>query len=448
MRTHPAPTAQQQDNSKSPPRKSLPNVPIHVLTSLSVVMGATNASQEERDLHVHALASYFASSVSYDSKLARLRTLMTLITPEDASWQLGDSVLKDTLRFLTDRNFDWPYPEHSAQVVLLELRAMCLHENERRSLIVKGGEVAAECIVGAARLVEHGLASSVPLIHGGLDLAGGQLKNLLTPEKEPLLTPRDLVVTRTYTEAAKRATNGVRETARWTAHSIRDASTDSIHWIAQRFDQEQLGETLIPNEGHRNVLVAAGTVGIASLGAAAIVGEAVFETTKAVYQKSASVTADVVRYKYGESAGQIVEDASHTTGNILRTLAHVAMLETTVLAKAVGKNVCKIQAQRSQEGDESLVENNSLGKVVSPESYQCPVTTTFVEQMNEVKTSAEKSTTGNGSPNALGAIRSEPALPTTVTPPQARFAERLLHSFDSSELEDIELNVTQHNDGT
>jgi hypothetical protein len=124
------------------------------------------------------------------------------------------------------------------------------------------------------------------------------------------------------------------------------------------------------------------------------------------------------------------------------------MLETTVLAKAVGENVCKVQAQRSQEGDESLVGNNSLIDVVSPESYRYPMMTTFVAEMDGIKTSAEESTTGNGSPNALEAICSESALPSTATPPQALFVERLVHSFDSSELEDIELNATQHNNGT
>jgi hypothetical protein len=411
------------------------------------VLGTTKASQDEHDQHVHALASYFASSVSYDSKLARLRTLMTLVTPHDASWQLEDSVLKDTLRFLTDRNFDWPHPEHSAHVILLELRAMCLYEKEGQSLVVQGGDVAAGCIVGAARLVEHGLAASVPLIHCGLDLAGNQVKKLVTPEQEPPFSPRAHVVTKTYTDAAKRATNGVRETARWTAHSLRDASTDSIHRIAQLLDQEGLGEKLVPNEGHRNMLVAAGTVGIASLGAAAIVGEAVFETTKAVAQKSALVAADVVRHKYGESAGRVVEDASHTTGNILRTVAHVAMLETTVLAKAVGKNACKVQARRSQESDEAR--NSSLhAAAVSPESYRYPAMTKCVARGDGVIACTQQWTAGKRWLKALKATTcSESASRAAATRRDKLFVKRIdHHSFDPTELEDVELNTTQHSD--
>ena len=314
----------------------------YVRTSLRDLLESTN-NQEERDQYLLALASFFASSASQDAKLARLRILMTLVTPKEASWQLDNVVIKATLHFLTRRMFVWMYPEHSARVLLWELRAMCLWEIERRSFIVRGSEVTAGCIFGAARLVEYGLASSVPLIHGGLDFAGTQVKTLLTPQ-QPLMNTRDQVVTRTYTDAAKRATDGVRQTVRWTAFSLRDASIESIHNMARKFEQGQLGERLVPDQGHRELLLAAGKVGLATLGAAAIVGEATFDTTRAVAQKVSFVTADVVRYKYGENAGRMVEDASHTTGNILRTAAHIAYFEASVLAKAVAKN-----AGRGQE---------------------------------------------------------------------------------------------------
>jgi hypothetical protein len=212
-------------------------------------------------------------------------------------------------------------------------------------------------------------------------------------------------------------------------------------------DQEGLGEKLVPNEGHRNMLVAAGTVGIASLGAAAIVGEAVFETTKAVAQKSALVAADVVRHKYGESAGRVVEDASHTTGNILRTVAHVAMLETTVLAKAVGKNACKVQARRSQESDESG--NSSLhAAAVSPESYRYPAMTKCVARGDGVIACTQQWTTGKRSLKALKATTcSEPASRAAATRRDKLFVKRIdHHSFDPTELEDVELNTTQHSD--
>jgi hypothetical protein len=151
---------------------------------------------------------------------------------------------------------------------------------------------------------------------------------------------------------AKRATGGLLVTIKFAASSIRDASTDRIHHLAQRMEQEQWGQRIILHEGSRNVLVAVGTVGIASLGAAAIVGEAVVATTASVALKAAEVTASVVRYKYGEHAGQVVEDASQTTGNILRTTSALALLELSVLSKSVAKNTIKVQATRIHEGEE------------------------------------------------------------------------------------------------
>lgn len=330
---------------------------------MSIVLGRTKASLDERDEQIQSIASFFASSISQTAKLKRLRILVALVTPEEASWQLRESILRDTLRFITCRTFDWPYAEHTAHVLLLELRAMCLYEMERQSLIIQSSQVVAGCIFGAARLVEAGLTCSVPIIHLSLDLAGNQAKRYMIPATIPStpLNTRNQIVTRTYTNVAKRATGGLLVTTKWAVSSIRDASTDRIHYLAHRMDQEQWGQRLIPHEGHRNVLVAVGTVGIASLAAVAIVGEAVVSTTASVAIKSAEVTASVVRYKYGEHAGQIVEDASQTTGNIVETTAAFALLELSVLTRSVAKNTIKVQATRIHEGEEeeSTIDNDN-----------------------------------------------------------------------------------------
>lgn len=320
---------------------------------MSIIFERTKATLDERDEHVRAMACFFASSVSERAKLKRLRLLVRLVTPEEASWQLCDSILRDTLRFLTDRQFDWPHAQqHTAHVLLLELRAICLYEMEQTSLIIKNCQVAAGCIYGAARLMEYGLSFTVPVIHLGIDLMGNQVKHYMTPAPLHYKDSTRGILIQTYTNVAKRATANMRETARLTAHTIRDTSTDKIHDLARRMEAQQWFPRIISHETSRNVLVAVGTVGIASLGAAAIVGEAVVKTTASVVGKSIEVTASVVRYKYGEYAGRVVEDASHATGNVLQTVAHVTMLETTVLAKAVAKNTVKVQARRIQQDEE------------------------------------------------------------------------------------------------
>ena len=154
------------------------------------------------------------------------------------------------------------------------------------------------------------------------------------------------MVALTYTEAASRVTFGIHQGAKVTVHSIRDASTNSIEWMAHQFQQNQLGERLVQNENHRHVFVAAGNVGMASMGAVAIVGEALWDATRQVAHKTSYVAADVVRYKYGEGTGRLVEHASDTTGNVVRTAAHVTMLEASMLAKVVAKNSSKVQVRR------------------------------------------------------------------------------------------------------
>jgi hypothetical protein len=126
---------------------------------------------------------------------------------------------------------------------------------------------------------------------------------------------------------------------------------------AKRFDHEKLGQKLIPDQDHRDVLAAAGKVGIASLGASMVVGEAIYDTTKAIAQKTASVTADVVRHKYGDAAGQIIQDTSDTTGNILDAVARVTLLEARVFSKSIMKSTGKQQFDRNHQEEEGEGEN-------------------------------------------------------------------------------------------
>jgi len=66
---------------------------------------------------------------------------------------------------------------------------------------------------------------------------------------------------------------------------------------------------------HRKILTAAGQIG-----AARVVRKVIFDALSSIAQKTASVTANVVRHKYGNSAGQVIKDIGDTTGNILSTV--------------------------------------------------------------------------------------------------------------------------------
>jgi hypothetical protein len=338
-----------------------------VLLSVAHLSSITRIDYNTRDEHVGSLARFFASSsVSFSTKLGCLRTLMVLVSPIDAAWQLEEDCLKETLGFLVDRRQDWTFPQHSESMLLCELRAKCLRHQEvclrQVQHVVQGSDLAAAYIADAATLVEQGLQWSVPFIHVGLEAAGDTIKSVMTPSQE---SPPQTKVVATCASAARRASDSVRETAMWTAIGIRDASASGIQMAAKTM--EPLGAKLIPDNDHRQVLQGVGKVGVATVGAVAIVGEAVFETTKSVAQKTAAVTADVVRYKYGESAGNIVQDASATTGNVIRTLTHVAMLEGTIMTKAVAKHASReqLRPRHEEKKDEHAPDDDPLLKLDS-----------------------------------------------------------------------------------
>ena len=257
---------------------------------------------------------------------------------------------------MMDRTHDWTFPEHTEALLLWELRAKCLwfldlsEKDNRMDVdgVIKGSEVAAAHIAGAAKWVERHLKCSVPVIHIGLETAGGQLKGMITPTAAEF---ENATAVANYTSVAKVATTGVREKAEQAAHGIRDISVFGIHLVANKFEEKQIGRTLVPDQNHRNVLVAAGRIGIATFGAVAVVGEAVLETTNSITRKTVSVTADVVSYKYGDQVGQIVQDGCDTTGNILTTITKFAMLEGRVLTKAVVKNAGKLQFRKQYDND-------------------------------------------------------------------------------------------------
>jgi hypothetical protein len=328
-------------------------VPNHVLRSIAL-LSTDSLLDHVRDDCVECAALYLISiNHSYHSKLGCIRTLMILTSPKEALWQIEEGCLKETLNFLVDRAHDWAFPEHTEALLLWELRAICLwfldlSEKVNRldvDDVIKGSEVAAANIAGAAKWVEQGLKCSVPVIHIGLETAGDQLKGMITPTTGF----ENAATVANYTSAAKVATTGVREKAQKAADGIRDISVLGIHVAAKKFEEKQIGRTLVPDQNHRNVLVAAGRIVIATFGAAAVVGEAVFETTDSITRKTISVTADVVSYKYGDQVGQIVQDGCDTTGNILTTITKFAMLEGRVLTKAIAKNAGKVQFRKQYD---------------------------------------------------------------------------------------------------
>jgi hypothetical protein len=301
---------------------------------------------------------------------------MTLRSPIEAGWQLEETVLGNTVLFVTDRSYDWEYLDHSDQVLLWELRAICLNEQERilseqLGRIQRRGEFTAASISAGARFVEAGLLHSTNMVTSGIGETGGLLTSVLKPniyhigsnttlskDDEPMNSKSSGMNTLEVTGAAKRVTDDARVTTKGLVMELRRVSSQGLHTAATKFQEGNMGEKLVPHAEHRMVLKAVGEVGMASLGAAAIVGEAVYNSTSAVVKKTADITVDVVQHKFGQSAGQVVRDTSDTAGNVLRTIATVAAFKGRVLTNSIAKDVGKNHVQKEYEKGSSLLDKS------------------------------------------------------------------------------------------
>lgn len=327
------------------------------LAYLSLPRGTVNSGSLDYSEAIHAVGSFLANEDSNSvSRFASLRLLLTMQNSDGAAWQLRESIIKDTLRFICQREFVWEYTSsHSNEVLLWELRAICLNEQRkmrhqeeklsRRLEVIRGaGDTVASYITGGAKLIKKGLDYSADAATGGIDTTGCYVKEILDPDEQSLVDPRSGLVSLTYSGTACRATKNVRETVQRMAAGIRDTSNRSIERITQNAAEEEstgLTEKLVPHPETRTALTAAGQVGLAAIGAAATVSDAVRHSSRAVVSKTADVTADVVEHKYGSSAGQIVRDANETTGNLFIAMASVGVFGGKGVGKLWPKNTWK-----------------------------------------------------------------------------------------------------------
>ena len=294
--------------------------------------------------HISNVASFLSLERSApDLRIPAVRTLMACRSPSEAAWQLTDAAIHSTLSFLTNPRFEWEDAEqHSERVLIWELRAMCLRQIERVKQrverVASSGEMAASFISCSAALVESGMTRSVPAVSRHIENIGTHVKGSITPSAYPLIMSRNAVVAMTYSDAAKRASESAKERTRQAVQSIRHVSSRGLNIVASKLE-DRFGENLAPES--REVLRTAGKIGLATLGAAAVIGETVVESSRVIVHKTTSVTADVVQHKYGTTAGQVVQDVGETVGNILRTLGHVACLEGSSAMKSMAQNAGK-----------------------------------------------------------------------------------------------------------
>ena len=322
--------------------------------------------------NISAVASYLSVGRAKKSlKAALLRTIIICLSPIEAQWQVLDSVIDATLDFVTQKSIrEWEYMDHTETVLIWELRAMSLRllhcRQERVIRLAKSAETASVVISAGAKLIEEGVSRSGNALSGHIENAGLQVKGYIPSNNQPILVDRDAVVAITLADSLKRVSKGAKESTKVAIETFRHGTVRGVRVIATKFEQGGTGDSL-PTECCE-ALRAAGKVGVATIGAAAIVGEALLETSRALIETTASVTADVVHHRYGSSAGKVASDAGETAINIVCTLGNVAVVSggATALATTVVKENAKIHAaSEAEKGMEALMMMEGKAKTFS-----------------------------------------------------------------------------------
>ena len=220
------------------------------------------------------------------------------------------------------------------------------NKNMRRqkSMVLQRSEFIASKIGECANLVSVALEGKVvPTVTNGIDQAGDLVKKNIPPAQEPIIDSRTVAVTLTCTDVMRRSTHGIRSGTQIVSTRVRSGATtvakivgDCIAEEANSPDKEETKE----QTEKREMLAAAGALSMATVGAVALVGESVLESGKAVIKKTTNVTADLVRHRHGDDAGQIVSDVFESTGNVLSITR--TSFQATHISKAATKNIAKM----------------------------------------------------------------------------------------------------------
>ena len=241
--------------------------------------------------------------------------------------------------------------------LLWQLRAVCRflqdQRRQRDARVLQTAATAARGLTLAAQGVRSGLLWTAGALSAGLEATGDCAVRHSAPDAWWDDDPKGAVRAVTYSGAARRATAHTCLAAAATVQHLRDAATRQIRdWsAASNNSPHQYSWPRHPDQ--RVALQAAGHLALATLGAAALVGEGVVEGTSTVTQSATRAVAAVVEHRGGATAGRVIQDVGETVDNVWKTAAHVTLLSSSgravAVAKVVAKNTGKVHVEEQQE---------------------------------------------------------------------------------------------------
>ena len=280
-------------------------------------------------------------------EIIRLLTALLYLTSDE-------DVLELFLCLVFDLTIDMLHEADEGDDMMMENRAATAETavdgdankimRRQKSMVLQRSEFIASKIGECANLVSFALEGKVvPTVTNGIDQAGNLVMKNIPPAQEPIIDSRTAAVTLTCTDVMRRSTHGIRSGTQIVSTRVRSGATtvakivgDCIAEEANSPDKEETKE----QAEKRELLAAAGALSMATVGAVALVGESVLETGRAVVKKTSHVTADIVRHRHGDDAGQIVSDVFESTGNVLSITR--TSFQATHISKAATKNIAKM----------------------------------------------------------------------------------------------------------
>lgn len=207
------------------------------------------------------------------------------------------------------------------------------------------GDVLSDGVFSSATMVKTGLKEYlVPFVNTGIEKIG---ETIITNSESRTKYPKTEEELKRVEESialsrdAVEFSGSVKETVRTVTTGIREFSVSKINDAKKVWNEHEVGKQIIPDDDMRQVAASMGKVGVATLGAAGLLIEAVMESARDIGKTTVKVASDVTTHKHGEEVGEVVNNVGIATGNVLRTVTHVA----SARIEAVARNTAKVNME-------------------------------------------------------------------------------------------------------
>mmetsp|Transcript_26945 Transcript_26945/g.63285 ORF Transcript_26945/g.63285 Transcript_26945/m.63285 type:complete len:493 (-) Transcript_26945:168-1646(-) len=338
------------------------------------------------DEHVSRLASFLSTGRDVRClKLAVVRTFYKMCRTKPKYDHYNESLERDDnqfspeklFKFLTNRVEEWNDAlghdlSTMAFALVYEIRAKCLRnldlERNRIKSVTDKGENTAVIIATGAKIMELGIQKSNKIIESRISNAGQRMKGWIDDasgggnnvgkscRKVKNIDDRDALIIRTFSGSTKRVSEYARQGSNRIAQSTLDNTLTGLHTIGNKVEKSSTEMIDQIHPENREMIKAVGKIGVASVGAVALVAEAFIETSRSLSSKTVGVTADIVGHTYGSVAGEVARDAADTYTNIVQIMGNIAVASNgSKLVKKAAKTAGKNQIDEDVEKAKDII---------------------------------------------------------------------------------------------